>query len=203
VKRKSFIFLSLVLIIMLSLLASCASADHDNSPQGADPGVGSGSEQGTEQSPQNTPPQDTTQEPGITVAQSDMWRVELHHAETAESLTATLAALQYGGDIIETTNDIIPESGNVFLLLELTIEKIGTGRAAFSWNDAHIIDDAGVIYFRHPNDTFLTNLNIPRLRGTDIVLGVEYGFVCFEVPKNATGLSLIADAGNIEMKVLP
>ena len=141
----------------------------------------------------------TTQKSDIT--QSDMWKVQLLKAETADSLTTTLAALQYGGDILETTNEITPESGNTFLLLELDIEKTGTGRAAFSWSDAHIEDDEGNLYYRHPNDTFLTNLNIPRLKGTDIVLGHESGYVCFEIPKSATGLRFIADKSNVVINI--
>ena len=98
-----------------------------------------------------------------------------------------------------TENLVEPAGGHVFLLLE--IEKTGTGRAAFSWGDAHIMDAGGNVYYRHPNDTFLANLNIPRIRGTDIVLGLEYGFVCFEIPKDADGLRFIADEGNILIKV--
>ena len=61
------------------------------------------------------------------------------------------------------------------------------------------LDDLGRL--RHPNDTFLANLDIPRIRGTDIVLGLEYGFVCFEIPKGAEGLRFVADEGNIFIKV--
>jgi len=130
-----------------------------------------------------------------------MWRVEIISAETAESLTATLAAVQYGGSILETTSEVAPESGNLFLLLELTIEKIGEGRALFSWSDAHVVGKEGNEYYRHPNDTFLANLNIPRLKGTDIVFGSEYGFACFEIPKGASGLRFIADGGNINIGI--
>ena len=133
----------------------------------------------------------------LAAAQSDMWRVELLSAETAESLTATIAAVQYGGDVLETTNEIKPGIGYLFLLLELTIEKIGTGRASFSWSEAHIVDRDGNVYYRHPNDTFLSGLNIPRIRGTDIVFGYEYGYVCFEIPKSAEELKFIADNGDI------
>ena len=137
------------------------------------------------------------------VAQSDMWCVKLLSAELTDCLTATLAALQYGGDIVETTSEITPENGNTFLLLELDIEKTGTGRASFSWSDAHITDENRIEYYRHPNDTFLSNLNIPRLKGTDIVLGHESGYVCFEIPINAAGLRFIADEGNITIEVNP
>jgi len=138
-----------------------------------------------------------------TAQQSDMWRVELHSAELADNLTATLSAMQYGGGVINSTKEIEPGEGNTFLLLELTVEKIGTGRAAFSWADAHIEDSGGNAYYRHPNDTFLANLNLPRLRGTDIVLGKETGFACFEVSKGAEGLQFVADEGNIRIEILP
>ena len=129
--------------------------------------------------------------------ESDMWSVEILSSETTESLTTTIAAIQYNGDLQETENQIYPQSGNEFLLLNLTIEKIGTGKAAFSWSDAHIEDNNGNLFYRMENDTFLANLNIPRLKGTDIVLGTETGFVCFEIPKGSSGLSFVSDEGNI------
>ena len=149
--------------------------------------------QGEQETVANTDAPDTTQ--------SGMWRVSLLSSEFADSLTATLAAIQYGGDILETTQEVTPSGGNTFLLLELEVEKVGTGRAAFSWGDAHIEDEGGNAYFRHPNDTFLSNLNIPRLRGTEIVLGLEYGYACFEVPKGASGLRFIADEGQITIEI--
>jgi len=136
-------------------------------------------------------------------AQSDMWCVELHGCELADSLTATSAAVQYNGGILETQNEILPESGNTFLLLHLTVEKTGEGKASFSWEDAYVADSSGGRYHRHPNDTFLANLNIPRLKGTDIVLGKETGFVCYEIPKGAGGLRFVADGGNITLEVKP
>ena len=144
---------------------------------------------------------DDSNTPSSSTATSAMWRVELHSAELADSLTATLAAVQYGGDILETTSEFTPATGNTFLLLELTVEKTGTGKASFSWGDARIRDSSGNEYYRHPNDTFLANLNIPRLKGTDIVFGNEYGYVCFEIPKDAAGLQFIADEGNIIIEV--
>ena len=132
-----------------------------------------------------------------------MWQVGLLGAELADSLTVTMATVQYSGEVLETTSEAKPGNGNTFLLLELTIEKIGTGRASFSWADAHIQDSGGNVYYRHPNDTFLSNLNIPRLKGTDIVFGKESGYVCFEIPSAAKGLRFIADDGNINIGVQP
>ena len=134
--------------------------------------------------------------------ESEMWRVELLSAEMTESLITTRAALQYGGGVLETTNEVLPAAGYRFLLMGFLIEKTGVGRAAFSWSDAHIVDSEGNAFFRHPNDTFLTHLNIPRLRGVDMVFGSEYGYVCFEIPHGAEGLRFVADNGNIILNVV-
>ena len=137
----------------------------------------------------------------VRTGESEMWRVKLLSAEVTSSLTTTRAALQYGGGVLVTTNEVLPERGYSFLLMGLTIEKTGIGRASFSWSDAHVADSGGNVFFRHPNDTFLTHLNIPRLRGTDMVFGHEYGYVCFEIPIGATGLRFIADEGNIVIDI--
>ena len=175
-------YLSAILfLLMIFLTTSCG-----NSPTG----VSNASE---------SPPASASAPPDVT--QSEMWRVELISAELADSLTATMAAVQYGGGVLETTSEVVPGGGNTFLLLQLKIEKIGAGRASFTWNDAHIEDAAGNVIYRHANDTFLANLNIPRLKGTDIVLGIESGYVCFEIPKGTSGLRFIADEGNISIAV--
>ena len=132
-------------------------------------------------------------------AQSEMWRVEIVSYEVTDSLQTTVAAVQYGGGVVTTENLIEPARGNSFLLLKLSIEKIGAGRAVFSWNDAHISDGSGSVYLRHQNDTFLANLNIPRISSTDIVFGQEHGYVCFEIPSNADNLRFIADEGSISI----
>jgi hypothetical protein len=181
---------NLLLLPLIFILLSCQNIAPDDKTQ-------------TLESYTEITAQDTSINPSDNINQSDMWRVEVHSVETTENLTTTIAAVQYGGGILETTSEVVPEGGNMFLLLELTIEKVGTGRAAFSWNDAHILDGDDNIYHRHPNDTFLSNLNIPRIKGTDIVLGKEYGFVCFEIPKSSTDLIFIADDDYINIKVLP
>ena len=130
-----------------------------------------------------------------------MWRVEVLSTEIAADLTAKMEAIEYDGDLQITEQQLEPESGYTFLLLELTIEKIGDGRSAFSWNDAHIEDSKGNIFYRMENDTFLSNLNLPRLKGTDIVFGTETGFACFEIPIESNGLRFVSDEGNIVIKL--
>ena len=190
----------LIIIPLLIVMTACSNAPPEGGSLNEAPGVGVAVTDAPSTSPSQT--QQVSQSAPETTGESEMWRVELLNAELAESLTATLAALQYGGGIVETTSEVTPGVGNVFLLIELRIEKIGTGRASFSWGDAHIEDSVGNIYYRHPNDTFLANLNIPRLRGTDIVLGNESGYACFEISRTAEGLRFVADEGNIIIEVI-
>ena len=188
----------LFIIPLLIFITACSNA----SPEGGSPTEAAGTAVVDTTSPSPSQAQQPSQPPPETIVESEMWRVELLNAELAESLTATLAAVQYGGGILETTSEVTPSGGHLFLLIELRIEKIGTGRASFSWGDAHIEDSTGNTYYRHYNDTFLANLNIPRLRGTDIVLGNESGYACFEIPRTAEGLRFVADEGNIVIEVI-
>ncbi|MCL2391235.1 MAG: hypothetical protein FWC66_01340 [Oscillospiraceae bacterium] len=184
--KKSMIgVIALLLIIStIPLIASCAAHVGDD---------GNSAGQNTDSTTMPNEPSENH----VSVGMSEMWSVEVLSAEQTESLTTTMAALQYGGGILETTNEVLPQSGYRFLLIGLIVEKTGTGRASFSWNDAHIIDNKGNVFFRHPNDTFLTHLNIPRFRGVDMVFGSEYGYVCFEIPIDSEGLKFIADNGSI------
>jgi len=190
--------LVLILIaVMLIMITACNGAQSDDLPAANDVSEAASV---PEESEESAAPTSRDAEPimeQMTVAQSEMWRVELVTAELTDSLLTTRVALQYGGGVLETTNEVMPSSGYNFLIVGLIIEKTGVGRAAFSWNDAHITDSDGNVFFRHPNDTFLTHLNIPRLRGTDMVFGEEYGYVCFEIPFGSAGLRFVADEGNI------
>ena len=188
----------LIIIPLLFIITACGNA----TPESGSPAEATGAAVADPTSTAPSQAQQPSQAAPETIVESEMWRVELLNAELADSLTATLAAVQYGGGILETTSEVTPGVGNLFLLIELKVEKIGTGRASFSWSDAHIEDSAGNVYYRHPNDTFLANLNIPRLRGTDIVLGNESGYACFEVPRTAEGLRFVADEGNIIIEVI-
>jgi len=183
-KPISKVIILLLVLSVIALVSSCSAngRDADNS---------------TGQNIDLTSAANSSSEETLSIGESEMWRVEILSAEMTESLITTMAALQYGGGILETTNEVLPKSGYRFLLMGLIIEKTGVGRASFSWSDAHIVDSEGNIFYRHPNDTFLTHLNIPRFRGVDMVFGSEYGYVCFEIPISSEGLTFIADEGKI------
>jgi hypothetical protein len=113
---------------------------------------------------------------------SKLWNVEIKQAKAATSLSAYKSSLQYGGTVIEIPFEQLPKDGYLFLLLNMTVEKIDSGKSTFSWKGAYIIDSDGNKYARHENDTFLDALKFKRLKATDIVLGLNEGYVCYEIP---------------------
>jgi hypothetical protein len=116
---------------------------------------------------------------------SEFWSVEIVKAEVALGLSGNQSQLQYGGTIIEIPLEQLPKDGCLFLILEMTVEKTGTGRSTFSWKDTYITDADGNKYTRHENDTFLNALGFTRLKATDIAFGFSEGYVCYEIPIEA------------------
>lgn len=124
------------------------------------------------------------------VAVDSVWTVSLRSCETQDNLRATLAAVQYGGDVEEIAFETKPAEGKTFLLVELQIAKQNTGSSSFVWDQLYVRDAAGNAYKRHENDTFLETVGLPRIKATDIKLGTSEGFICFEIPKSSANDSL-------------
>jgi hypothetical protein len=116
---------------------------------------------------------------------SEFWRVEIETAEVVTGLAGSQSQLQYGGTIIEIPLGQMPRDGYLFLILDMTVEKINAGRSSFSWRDTFITDNNGNKWQRHENDTFLDSFGFARLRGSDIVMGLNEGHVCYEIPVQA------------------
>ena len=117
------------------------------------------------------------------VEQNDIsWQVVLNNWEIATDLRGTQLIQQYNGDVTQIQYQEVPSEGHTFLLVSLTIEKQVPGPATFKWEELTIIDENGAAYARHPNDTFLSNYNFPRIKSTDLTFGKEEGFICFEIP---------------------
>jgi len=125
---------------------------------------------------------DISQAVTATAAQAGPWSVAVLSYETDETLSGTQNALQYNGKNVSTQIQETPGEGNVFLLVELKIEKVQTGASAFSWNKLYISDSAGNQYQRCANDSFLENYGYERIKSTDLVLGTNEGYICVEIP---------------------
>jgi hypothetical protein len=113
----------------------------------------------------------------------DQWEITILNREITTDLSGTQSVVQYGGDSQDIAFNEKPADGYVFVLLDLTIEKTATRQSKFVWANAYLTDGEGNKFYRHENDTFLTNFNLPRIKSTDLVFGSHQGFVCYEVPQ--------------------
>ena len=104
--------------------------------------------------------------------------------------------MQYNGVATNIQYEEKPSAGHTFLLMRLTIEKQSAGPSTFRWDDLFVVDSAGNKTYRLPNDTFLVNYNLLRIKSTDLVIGRNEGYLCFEVPvASATGdLNLVYES---------
>lgn len=179
------------LLAVTLLLGGCAAKATENTEAGTALPAATQEERGQ---PDDTLP---------TADDNGMWSVELLFAETAETLAGTQAVVQYSGEVQTVEVADSPGPGNVFLLLELLVEKLQNGSAAFLWDNAYVEDENGNRYSRHENDTFLESYNLPRLKSVELKIGANRGFACYEIPEAAsTGdLWFIYDGAEGEIRV--
>lgn len=125
------------------------------------------------------------------------WQVGATSFETATDLDGTKTAQQYDGTT--TTTDLAkrPEAGYTYLLVELVVEKMIPGSPAFRWSDVRVLDAEGNAYGRLANDTFLESFGFHRIKSTDLTLGRNEGYACFEIPESsADGPLVLVHAGD-------
>ena len=168
--------LGFILTMLALFLCSCAGT--------GTPAPTPATEPATTSAPTSTT--DPEKEAVPDIPSNGMWQITLLHAESTDNLSSTTAVVQYNGEVFQRENKDAPQSGNLFVILELSVKKIGSGSTTFMWKDATIEDANGKRYARHGNDTFLENYNLPRLKATDLKIGANKGFVCYEIPAEAT-----------------
>lgn len=119
------------------------------------------------------------------------WKISVFGSEIKEALHTTGTVTQYDGTVEEITFENKPAPGNVFVLINLTVNKAAAGGPAFSWKDVVLTDGAGTSYARYENDVFLSDHGYDRMAGTDLRLGENSGWVCFELPADQAKTALI------------
>lgn len=112
-----------------------------------------------------------------------LWQIDVMSAEVTDNLTNTQTFIMYDGRPEDVAYTKSPKEGFLYLLLDLGIDKNGTGGGAFSWKDVYVEDAQRNQFYRHENDAFLEDYNIPRLKSTNLTIGNNEGFVCFEIPE--------------------
>jgi hypothetical protein len=133
-----------------------------------------------------------------------IWTVEVSKYELKDSLSTVEVVTQYNGTKINVPHQQSPASGNIYLILEMTVSKTGSESVPFDWTKLTVQDNAGNVYPRSNNDTFLEQYNYtPRMTGLEIRFGVNEGWLCFEIPTQAANgkltLAYTADGSQQEI----
>jgi hypothetical protein len=127
------------------------------------------------------------------------WNMKINEAEIKENLITTEVVTLYNGEKDEVIHENYSESGNVFLLLSLDINKGNTEGGSFEWQNLKVLDESGASFNRLENDSFLELHGfIPRMTGLSIRFGENSGWVCFEIPQEAAKGKLFLVYSNAE-----
>jgi hypothetical protein len=114
-----------------------------------------------------------------------IWQVDLSKFEVKSKLESIETVQQYVGSVDELRQQS-PAEGNVYLIMKVTISKQGAESVPFDWSKLTVQDQAGIFYPRIGNDSFLEQFKYtPRLTGLEIKLGVNEGWICYEIPAQA------------------
>ena len=125
-----------------------------------------------------------------------VWQISVEASEITDSISSTQAVVAYGGDVSQVSHSDAPSEGTVYLLVLLNIDKSQAGKDKFLWSDLSVTDADGNVYSRMANDTFLETHGLPRVKATDLSIGNNHGYVCFEIPAtlDASKLTLVYSA---------
>ena len=114
-----------------------------------------------------------------------IWKINLLKFEMKNKLESVETVTQYIGST-EVLHQQYPSKGDVFLILKVNVSKQGAQATSFDWSKLTVQDNAGNAYQRNSNDTFLEQFNYtPRMTGLEIKIGVNEGWVCYEIPAQA------------------
>ena len=121
------------------------------------------------------------------------WQVNLSKYEVKDKLDIVVTVKEYMGTTQETHQQA-PSAGNVYLIMDVSVNKQGTQTTPFEWDQLTVQDASGKSYPRLPNDSFLEQFNYtPRMTGLELKIGANEGWVCYEIPAGAADgkLSLV------------
>lgn len=114
-----------------------------------------------------------------------IWQISVETSEITSSISSTEAMVTYGGDVSQVSHSDDSSEGNVYLLVLANIDKNQPGKEKFVWSELSVLDADGNAYARMDNDTFLETHGLPRIKSTDLSIGNNHGYVCFEVPASS------------------
>ena len=134
-----------------------------------------------------------------------IWKIEVSKYELKSILQSTETVTQYNGAKTEIQHQQSPASGDVYIIMDITITKIGADSVPFDWAKLSIQDQNGTTFQRSSNDTFLEQYSYtPRITGLEIRFGVNEGWLCYEIPTAAANekLTLIYTADGSQQEIV-
>lgn len=114
-----------------------------------------------------------------------LWQITVAETVVYNELHTVTPVTQYDGSVVNINYDQVPGQNNCYILVNLAVKKASAGNSVFSWADLVLQDAQGISYNRHENDIFLSDHGYKRMVGSDLKLGTNEGWICFEVPKSA------------------
>ncbi len=134
------------------------------------------------------------------------WNIQITQADIKTELRTTEIVTLYNGDKSEVDHENVPAQGNVFVILNLSVDKIGSDTSSFESMDIVILDNQGNIYQRLVNDSFIEQHDYsPRMTGLPFRFGETKGWICFEVPQAAANgklyLAYTSDEGQQKYEI--
>ncbi len=115
------------------------------------------------------------------------WSIDIldHRIDTSmENVSVVLGYTEVGTNTFTKT----AEEGNEFCLVKLNIEKVDS-MEEIEWDKFLLIDDLGNSYTRM-EDSFLSDLGMKRMSGTDLNFGSNEGWIAYEVKAGYSNLKL-------------
>jgi arylsulfate sulfotransferase len=115
------------------------------------------------------------------------WIIDLLDHKIDTSMENVSVVLGYT-DVGTNTFTKVAQDGYEYCLIKLNIEKIDS-MEKIDWDKFYLTDDSGNQYTRL-DDSFLSDLGMKRMPGTDLNFGTNTGWIAYEVKTGYTSLKL-------------
>jgi hypothetical protein len=132
------------------------------------------------------------------------WQIKVAKTSVKDTLHSIETVTQYNGSELKVDHTQSPASGNVYVIIDATVSKVGNQTDPFDWKNLTLQDAAGNNYARMDNDSFLEVYKYsPRITGLLLRVGENSGWMAFEVPAQAASgkLYLVYSGAGSKQKI--
>lgn len=185
--RKQWLILGTSLLLTLGMVA-CDNSNEVNAPNSNSVEQEGSSSESLEKTDDDNEMDDTkedTFEPVEVIAGG--WNVLIENTMREDTLENVSVVLGYTD---ATTNEfhLEAEEGKEYFLVKLSMTKEDS-KETLKWDNMVLLDKQGNTYNRI-EDTFIDELGLVRMPGTDLNFGTNEGWIAFEVNEDSEGLTL-------------